>query len=90
MATTAGMHRAPFLMTVAARVCQCQHAPKELGRSRTLERAVTVIGGYWNVYLAFFGEQVVWLDFQVIDLRDGRLVWHNGRHTRTEEGTLAT
>lgn len=88
MATTAGLARAPFLMTVTARVCQCQQAPKVLGNARTIERAEAVIGGYWNVYLGFFGDQVVWLDFQIVDLRDGQVVWRNGRRTRTEERTL--
>jgi hypothetical protein len=88
MDTTAGVNRAPYLMTVHARVCRCRQAPKELGRARTIERAEAAIGGYWNVYLGFFGDQVVWLNFQIVDLRDGQVVWRNGRRTRTEERTL--
>lgn len=85
MQTSAGIARAPYILTVAARTCSCNLAPKELGRKQQLDKAVKAIEGYWNVYLAFFGEQVPWLDFLVVDVRDGRIVWRNGRPT-TEGG----
>ena len=80
--------RAPFLATVSARACNCRQAPKELGRAQRMEKALKLIEGYWNVYLAFFGDQVVWLDFLVVDTRTGRVVWRNGRQTLTQEETL--
>lgn len=77
---------APFLVTVMPRVCACERmrnvtvAPgKELSRHRSYDRAVLVADGYWNVYLAFFGDQVYWLEFAIVDTRDGRLLWRNGR-----------
>jgi len=55
-------------------------------RTQQLEKAVRVISGYWNVYLGFFGDQLVWLHFQITDTRTGRVVWHNGRITNTTGG----
>jgi hypothetical protein len=57
-----------------------------IGRTQQLEKAVRVISGYWNVYLGFFGDQLVWLHFQVTDTRTGRVVWRNGRYTNTTGG----
>ncbi len=76
--------RAPFLCEVRPRVCGCRQPAKDLGARQTLERAETVIGGYWNVYLAFFGDQMIWLDWTVTDVRDGRLWWHNGHRVKEE------
>ena len=84
MNTSAGVTRAPYLMTVEARVCRCRQAPKELGTRRTLDKAVTEISGYWNVYLGFFGDQLLWLEFLVIDRRDGQIMWRNGRQLAEE------
>jgi len=61
-----------------------------LGRAQKLESAIRLIEGYWNVYLAFFGEQMVWLHFQITDVRDGRVIWHNGRVSNTSGGFDAT
>lgn len=90
MNTVAGLARTPFLLTVTARACRCNQAPKELGRAQKYERALSKMEGYWNVYLGFFGDQIVWLNFQIIDLRDGRVCWRNGRSTSEEAKTLGT
>lgn len=82
MATSAGVSRSPFVVTVAPRVCKCVLPPKELGVSGSLERAIKLASGYWNVYLAFFGSQQVWLEWLITDIRDGRIVWRNGRLTQ--------
>lgn len=79
MPGAASISRTPFLVTVAPRVCACRLPPKELGRRRNADRAIADVSGYWNVYLAFFGEQQIWLDWLVTDLRDGRVIWRNGR-----------
>ena len=76
----------PYVMTITPRVCDCQREPLLLGRAQTLAKAVTVISGYWNVYLAFYGDQVLWLNFQVVDRRDGLVTWRNGRYTNTSGG----
>jgi hypothetical protein len=90
VSTSAGIVRAPFLMTVEARVCRCRLAPKELGARRSLDKAVAEISGYWNVYLGFFGDQVPWLDFTVVDIRDGQVMWRNGRPPTEERQHGAT
>lgn len=84
MKTSAGMFRAPFLGTVEAKVCGCKQAPKELFTARSLERAIANITGYWSIYLTFFGDQIVWLEFTIVDTRDGVVMWRNGRPTQEE------
>lgn len=80
----------PFEVTIHARVCSCAKPPLIVGRAQRLETAVRMISGYWNVYLGFFGDQLVWLHFQVTDMRTGRVVWHNGRTTNTSGGNDGT
>lgn len=75
MATTVS----PYVTQVTSRTCACRQGGKQLSRHKILANAVATIGGYWNVYLAFFGDQMVWLDFTVTDVRDGKLMWRNGR-----------
>lgn len=50
-----------------------------------MERAITTAEGYWNVYMAFFSHQSVVFHWQVVDRRDGTVVWRDGRRLRTEE-----
>lgn len=76
-------------MTIHARVCSCNKPPFVIGRTQKLETAVRTISGYWNVYLGFFGDQLVWLHFQITDISDGRVVWHNGRATKQTGEYLA-
>jgi hypothetical protein len=78
-ATSAGMGRVPYEASVALRVCGCAQPPKVLGTGRDLARIIKVADGYWTVYLAFFGDQQVWLEWLVTDIRDGRIMWRNGR-----------
>ena len=84
MKIVAGASRNPFMGTVEAKVCPCDHAPKELFTARTQENAVKRMVGYWDVYLTFYGDQVVWLNFDIVDTRDGVVVWRNG-HPMKEE-----
>jgi hypothetical protein len=81
MSTSAGIARLPYLVTVGPRVCSCQLPAKDIGRCKTLHKALSIVEGYWNVYLGFFGDQQIWLDFLVTDLRDGVILWRNGRPT---------
>lgn len=69
----------PFLVTITARSCECGHQGKADGPYKALSRAIEIAAGYWNVYLAFFGDQIVWLEFTVVDTRDGRVMWVNGK-----------
>jgi hypothetical protein len=85
-ATSAGIGRAPYEASVSLRVCSCGSAPKVLGVGRDLDRVIRVADGYWTVYLTFFGDQLVWLEWIVTDVRDGRIMWRNGRRI-TEETT---
>jgi hypothetical protein len=84
--TSAGVGRAPFVVTVAPRTCQCALPARELFKSGNRDRAIANATGYWCVYLAFFGEQLIWLDWLVTDIRDGRIIWRNGRHTQEGKG----
>lgn len=87
METSAGLAHAPFLAQVSAKACKCNGPVFEVGRARTAERAVERIVGYWNVYIGFYGNQLVWMMFDVVDIRDGRVVWRNGRYTNTKESS---
>lgn len=84
METSAGVARAPFEALITVRACQCRTPATSVGRGRTLDRAIGKIEGYWNVYMGFFGDQIVWMNFDVVDVRTGRVVWRNGRHTTTQ------
>lgn len=80
-----------YLVTIHARVCACQQAPFVIGRTANLDRAVKVISGYWAVYLGFFGDQLVWLAFQITNTETGRVEWRNGRLTppgKADDGRL--
>lgn len=83
-ATSRGQNRIPYEFSVTPRVCGCRQPARVLGTGRNLDRLVIVAEGYWNVYLAFFGDQQVWLTWLVTDVRDGRIMWRDGRRT-TEE-----
>lgn len=84
MSGVAPRDRAPYLCEVRPRVCTCAVVGKELSRHRSFDRAVATIVGYWSVYLAFFGDQVYWLEFSIVDTRDGKLLWRNGRRVKEE------
>lgn len=84
MATSAGIAHTPFLVTVAPRACKCVLPAKELGVRRSLASAQALIEGYWAVYLGFFGDQQIWLDWLITDRRDGRIMWRNGRRLQEE------
>lgn len=75
--------------TISARVCACTQAPTSYGRSADLDRLIARFRGYYNVYLAFFGDQLVWLNFDIADVHTGQIVWRNGRLTTgSDHGTL--
>jgi hypothetical protein len=83
--TSVGLSRTPFLVTVSPRVCSCRGPEMELSRHRTPRAAIAVAAGYYTVWEAFFPQQTYWLDWRVVDRRDGRLIWHNG--TDLSEGS---
>ena len=68
-----------YVLTIAPRVCACQTPAPVFATGRNLDRIITVATGYWSVWDGFFGDQQLWLEFLVIDTRDGRVVWRNGR-----------
>lgn len=84
-ATSRGITRSPYLVQGYARVCECSKAVADLGSSSTLDRAIKNAEGYWNVYLGFYGDQAVVFHWQVVDRRDGRVMWRDGRQLITEE-----
>lgn len=71
--------RITYEFTITPRVCACPGKPTVFATGRNLDRLIARADGYWNVFLGFFGDQVIWLSFDIIDVRDGRLVWRNGR-----------
>lgn len=76
-----------FLVTVAPKVCQCQLPPRELHQARTIDKAMLIAAGYYSLFLTFFGEQGPWLNFSVIDIRDGQVLWRNGRQLGEEKNS---
>lgn len=68
----------PYELTVHADVCGCGSHPRVLGHFRNLVRAIVISEGYWNVYYGFWGDQAIWIRFELTDTRDGRLMWRNG------------
>lgn len=84
-ATARGIMHSPYLLRAYMHVCACGKAVNELGTASTMDKALRRIEGYWNVYLAFFGDQAVVFHFDVVDRRDGVIVWRDGRQLRTEE-----
>lgn len=74
-----------YVAEVQPRVCSCKLPPKSLGVFRSLDKAVAVMQGYWAVYVGFYGDQTMWLHFQVVDARDGTLLWSNGRRMTNRE-----
>lgn len=68
-----------FELTVEAKVCSCPTPPMPLAMARKLDRILPVAEGYWTVYLNFWGDQMVWVLFTITDVRDGTVVWRNGR-----------
>lgn len=75
----------PFLASVAPRVCRCNLQAKELSVHKLPKTAIRTIEGYWAVYVGFFGDQTMWLDFMVTDTRDGKVIWKNGRLLTEED-----
>lgn len=76
--TSAGIARAPYEIRAIARVCRCTLPAQSYGTARILDRAIERAAGYWNVMVAFYGDQVLWLHWEVVDLRDGTVVWRDG------------
>lgn len=81
MTTSAGIGRFPYELTVHLMACPCDGPVKSLGKSRKLSRLVKDAEGFWNVYLAFFGDLVQIVSFVIVDVRDGQIMWRNGRLT---------
>jgi hypothetical protein len=77
----------PYLVTVSVRLCGCRPPWRELSTRKHLADALRDAEGYWNVYLAFFGDQQVWLEWLVVDQRDGMIVWRNGRQLHKEDSS---
>lgn len=74
-----------FLVTVSPRVCKCVLPAKELFQTPKLANAIKVADGYYQLFLDFFGEQAPWLEFTVVDTRDGQVMWRNGRPMKEEK-----
>lgn len=78
--------RAPrnYLLQVSPRVCNCVLPARELGTSKSLTKLEINGMGYWSLFLAFFGEMFPFLQFTIVDMRDGTVMWRNGRRENKE------
>lgn len=89
MAKLAGGLNAIYQMTITPRVCQCKLPPKVFLTGRIFERVVARATPYWDAYIGFYGDQLVWLSFEIIDTRDGRILWRNGHILKgVDSGTI--
>lgn len=70
---------AVYVFQITARVCHCEQPPAVFATGRNLKRIAAIADGYHAVYEGFFGDQMVWLDMVIVDVRDGRIVWRDGR-----------
>jgi hypothetical protein len=79
----------PYHLYARAQVCACVLPAQPYGRFRDLNRAITHATGYLAVHNGFYGTQVPWLHWEIIDVRTGQVVWRDGQPTgRTDDGTL--
>lgn len=74
-----------YLVEAAPRVCACKGPGKILTWHRKLERAIDSAVSHWSLYVGFWGESAVWLTIRVVDARDGRLLWQDGRRMTERE-----
>lgn len=81
-ATSAGIARSPYLLTVRPRACRCVLPAHELGVFRDWERATQRADGYWALYVGFYGDYELILWFEIVDRRTGEVLWRNGKPTR--------
>jgi len=85
------MARTPYELHAQPKVCRCVLPPQAFGTFRTLERAVATASGYVNVVDAFYFEHRLWLHWQIVDVRDGAVVWRDGFHEKgRDHGTQTT
>lgn len=70
-----------YEFTIHTKTCECPQTPKVFATARVLDRLIPKADGYWNVWLGFFGDQAVWIIMQIVDRRDGTVIWRNGRLT---------
>lgn len=74
-----------FLVEITPKVCSCKAPTTVLFRSRSQDKALEVAQAHWSLYVGFFGNETMWLHIHVVDARDGRLLWSNGRRMTERE-----
>ena len=77
--------QAVYLLQVTARVCNCSLPSRELFQSRKLLNVEQRAEGYWSLFVTFFGDMFPFLQFVIVDTRDGTMLWRNGRRLVKEE-----
>lgn len=79
-----------FILTITPAVCSCQLEQVAFATGRSLDRIIERAESYWAIWKAFYADQTQWLEFLVVDIRDGQLMWRNGARTEgNQSGTLA-
>jgi hypothetical protein len=78
--------RAPkiYLLQVSPRVCECVLPARELATAKDLVSIEKKGGFYWQLFLSFFGDMHPFLHFTIVDMRDGTVMWRNGRRLNEE------
>jgi hypothetical protein len=73
-----------YLLQVSPRVCECVLPARELATASSLKNIEEKGGFYWQLFLSFFGDMNPFLQFTIVDTRDGTVMWRNGRRENKE------
>lgn len=90
MRNTWSRRPATFVFTITLAVCQCPATPVPYYSSHVPDRCVDRAVSYWSLYQAFFWHGREWVRFEVIDTRDGRVIWRNGADLKGDAGGSTT
>ena len=81
----------PYEVRGEVRLCRCHLDSGPRSRHRKVERAIAEAAGTWNIICAFYGDHPLNITVFVVDVRDGTIVWRDGRHQREDQdGKLFT
>lgn len=71
--------RAPFEIHAVLRICRCHAPAQHHGSYRVSRDAIRAARGYAAVQTAFYHSQSPWLFWEVIDIRDGTVIWRSDK-----------
>ena len=85
--TGAQQGRAPYHLLVSLSACRCDLSPQTMGTARDVDRLVPAAQGYWDLYVAFWGHLPRLLSVSIVDVRDGAVMWRNGKSLLQEDAS---